>query len=116
MLSSEKMFEMMNPLKAFEAVSQGNLFDVKAQVKLFESVTEQAFQMVGAFEAQTRKLIELFMDQSEVALKDNQRLMKDWTATMIKTNSEMCSDVQATVKEAAKVFEVPKSTKAAHAA
>jgi hypothetical protein len=113
MTSPEKMFEMMNPLKAFEAMNQGNLFDVKAQSKLFENATEQSFQLVGAFQAQTRKAIELWMDQTDAALKDGQRLMKDWAATLIKANSQISGDVQATVKEAVKVFDLPKSTKTA---
>ena len=116
MISPEKMYEMTNPLKVFAAVSQGNLFDVKPQMKLFESATEQAFQLIDAFQAQTRKAFELLMDQSEAALKDNRRLMKDWTATLVKANSEITADVHASVKEAAKVFDLPKSTKAAHAA
>jgi hypothetical protein len=116
MFSPEKMFEMMNPLKAFEAVSQGDLFDVKAQTKLFESATAQAFQLAGALQAQTRKSIEFWMDQGETALKDGERLVKDWAATLIKVNSEISGDVQATAKEAAKVFGLPKSTKTAHTA
>ena len=117
MISPEKMFEMMNPLKAFETMNQGNLFDVKAQSKLFESATEQSFQLIGAFQAQTRKAVELWMDQSEAVLKDGQRLMKDWAATLIKTGSEVSADVDASVKKVARVFDLPgKSTKAAHVA
>ena len=116
MVSPEKMFEMMNPLKAFEAVSQGDLFDVKAQSRLFESATEQAFQLAGALQAQTRKSIEFWMDQGETALKDGQQLMKDWAATLIKANSEISGDMQATAKEAAKVFGLSKTAKAAHTA
>ena len=52
----------------------------------------------------------------EAAVKENRRLMKDWTAALIKTSTEASSSVRDSVKEVAKVLELPKSTKAAHAA
>ena len=125
MITPEKMFEMMNPSKAFEMMdpskafalmSQGKVFDVKAQSKLLNSATDQFFGLLGDYQAQTRKVVELWLDQSETALEEGQKIVKEWSATFMKASADIVSEVESRVKDTAKVFELPPSAKAAKTA
>ena len=109
MVTPEKLFEMMNPTKAFEAMSQSKVFDVKSQSRFLESAADQATELVGIYQTQTRKVVEFWLDQSEEAVKQGQKFVKEWAAQMAKAGTEIASEVEANVKEAAKVLELPKA-------
>jgi len=113
MINSEKFLEMMDPSKAFATLSQGKVFDVKAQSKLVESYTDQVFKLVALYQAETRKAVEFFLGQSEAAMKEGQKFVNEWVSTATQANSELVKSVQDNVKEATKVLELPKSAKAA---
>ena len=111
MITPESMFEMMNPGKAFEAMSQSKMLDVKAQSRLLDRAAEQVFGWMGAYQAQTRKVTELWLAQSEAALKEGQKLLKEWSGTFTKAGAEFVTEVESGLKEASKVFELPRSAK-----
>jgi hypothetical protein len=115
MISPEKLVEMMNPVKAFEAMGTAKLFDATLPIKWFGDAAEQMFGVVDTYQAQTRKTLEFWMDQSEAAAKEGQKLLKEWTSALSKTSADLVTEVEANVKEAAKVFELPKTAKAAKA-
>lgn len=116
MIHSEKFLEMMDPSKAFEALSQGKVFDVKAQSKLVESYTDQVFKLVGLYQTETRKAVEFCLGQSEAAVKEGQKFVNEWVSTVTQMNSELVKSMQDNVKEATKVLELPKTAKLAKAA
>lgn len=116
MLTPEKMFEIMNPLRLIEAAGKDSPFDVKAQVQRFEETTQLAFQRAGAIQAQARKAAERLMALSEAVLQDQRRLVSDWTAALLEVGSELSDEVQVSLSEAARAPDLLKSGKATRAA
>jgi hypothetical protein len=113
MITPEKMFEMMNFSKAFEAMNQRRIFDPSAQNSLIEGAAEQVFGLLGAYHAQTRMVVDFWMDQSQAALQEGQKLVKEWCGTLATANAEIVSEMGAKAKDAAKMFELPTPPKAA---
>ena len=116
MINPEKVLEMLDPSKVFETLNQGKLFDVKAQSKLIDRYTDQAFKLVGIYQAETRRAVEFCLGQSEAAVKEGQKFVNEWVSTAAQLNSELVKSVQDKVQEAASVLELPKTAKAAKAA
>ena len=116
MINPEKFLEMLDPSKVFETLGQAKLFDAKAQSKLAERYTDQAFKLVGMYQAETRRAVEFCLGQSEAAMNEGQKLVNEWVSTVAQMNSELVKSVQDKVQEAAKVLELPKTAKVAKAA
>ena len=116
MIDMEKLYEMTNPAKAFQAMNLSKLYDVKAQSKALKKSTDLVFELADLYQAQTRKMVEFCLEQNAVAMQEGQKLVNEWIAATSKAGSEFVSEVEANVKEATKVLELPKTTKATKAA
>lgn len=91
------------------------------QDKFFETATDQVTrhvdQVVGMmtfWQNQSQKAMDLWMDQSAVAVKEGQKLMKDWMTTSNKATNDFCKAVETNLKEAVRLY-TPETSKSAKA-
>lgn len=88
--------------------AQNTIFETAA-----DQMTRQVDQVVGLvtfWQTQTQKAVDLWMDQNAVAVKESQKLVKDWLATTNKASTDLCKAVETNMKEAVRLY-TPETSK-----
>ncbi|GAB4279868.1 MAG: hypothetical protein Kow0092_35610 [Deferrisomatales bacterium] len=91
------------------------------QEKFFETATEQMtrqvdqmMSLVNFWQSQTQKAVDLWLDQSANAVRESQKLVKEWVSTGNQASADLCKAFETNLKEAVKLF-TPEMTKAGKA-